>query len=126
MFAFQLKVVDEAVRYIRELEEALANKVCSEGGLILPEFNEFKQTTNSDIDSLSTSSNSTYHSLESMTEVSTKNASVNIIKVDKRSDLRNLVKQLIITPQTNYGPACNEILNGLIKTSISETKANRD
>ena len=92
----------------------------------MPEFNEFKQTTNSDIDSLSTSSNSTYHSLESMTEVSTKNASVNIIKVDKRSDLRNLVKQLIITPQTNYGPDGNEILDGFIRTSISETKANRD
>ena len=99
----------------------------------MPEFDEFKQTTNPDLDSLSTSSNSTYHSLDSMTEVSRdstkmdkKNASVNIIKVDKRSDLRNLVKQLIITPQTNYGPDCNEILNGLIKTSISETKANRD
>ena len=68
-----------------------------------------------------------------MTEVSSdstkmdkKNASVNIIKVDKRSDLRNLVKQLIITPQTNYEPDCTEILNGFIKTSISETKANRD
>ena len=132
-FAFQLKVVDEAVRYIRELEDALANKVCSEGGLILPEFDEFKQTTNSDLDSLSASSNSTYHSLDSMTEVSSdstkmdkKNASVNIIKVDKRSDLRNLVKQLIITPQTNYEPDCTEILNGFIKTSISDTKANRD
>ena len=99
----------------------------------MPEFDEFKQTTNSDIDSLSTSSNSTYHSLESMTEVSSdftkmdkKNTSVNIIKVDKRSDLRNLVKQLIITPQINYGSDCNEILNGFIKTSISETTANRD
>ena len=68
-----------------------------------------------------------------MTEVSSdstkmdkKNASVNIIKIDKRSDLRNLVKQLIITPQTNYEPDCTEILNGFIKTSISETKANRD
>ena len=128
-FAFQLKVVDEAVRYIRELEEALANKVCSEGGLILPEFDEFTKTTNSDLDSFSTSSNSTYHSLESMTEVSSdstkldkKNTSVNIIKVGKRSDLRNLVKQLIITPQTNYGSG----VNGFIKTSISETKANRD
>ena len=132
-FAFQLKVVDEAVRYIRELEEALANKVCSEGGLILPEFDELTKTTNSDLDSFSTSSNSTYHSLESMTEVSSdstkldkKNTSVNIIKVDKRSDLRNLVKQLIITPQINYGSDCNEILNGFIKTSISETTANRD
>lgn len=127
--ASRLKVVDEAVRYIRELEEALANKVCSEGGLILPEFDEFTKTTNSDLDSFSTSSNSTYHSLESMTEVSSdstkldkKNTSVNIIKVDKRSDLRNLVKQLIITPQTNYGSG----VNGFIKTSISETKANRD
>ena len=99
----------------------------------MPEFDEFKQTTNSDLDSLSTSSNSAYHSLESMTEVSSdstkmdkKNASVNIIKIDKRSDLRNLVKQLIITPQTNYEPDCTEILNGFIKTSISETKANRD
>ena len=132
-FTFQLKVVDEAVRYIRELEEALANKVCSEGGLILPDFDEFTKTTNPDLDSLSTSSNSTYHSLESMSELSSdstkmdkKNASVNIIKVDKRSDLRNLVKQLIITPQTNYGSDCNEIINGLIKTPISETKANRD
>ena len=68
-----------------------------------------------------------------MTEVSSdyttmdkKNASVNIIKIDKRSDLRNFVKQLIITPQTNYGPDGNEIRNGFIKTSISETKANRD
>ena len=99
----------------------------------MPEFDEFKQTTNSDLDSLSASSNSTYHSLDSMTELSSdstkmdkKNASVNIIKVDKRSDLRNLVKQLIITPQTNYGPDGNEILDGFIRTSISETKANRD
>ena len=99
----------------------------------MPEFDEFTRTTNSDLDSLSRSSNSTYHSLDSMTEVSSdyttmdkKNASVNIIKIDKRSDLRNFVKQLIITPQTNYGPDGNEIRNGFIKTSISETKANRD
>lgn len=125
--ASKLTVVDEAVRYIRELETALENKVNSEGGLHLPEVEVLAQTTNPQSTSSSENSSS-YHSLDNVFErsrvppSSTNNGGVN--NRDKSIDLRNLVSQFIITSQRRYIHDCTEILHRLHKTSIVRARLN--
>jgi hypothetical protein len=103
------------VRYIRELETALENKVNTEGGLDLPDLDMF--TENSLVFSLDRVSKS----LEKPA-ISNHNDDIR----HSRIDLRNFVSQFIITPQRGYVHECSEILHGLNKTSISDTNVDRE
>ena len=122
-------MVDEAVRYIRELETALANKVNTDGGLVLPEF-EMGQQQPANSQSASSSENNSYHSLESIPErfvgVPKINNSNSVSIKNNRTELRNLVSQFIMPPQARFLHDCSEVLRGLHQTSISNTSLDRE
>ena len=115
-----MQVVDEAVRYIRELETALANKVNTEGGLDLPDLDMSTKSRNQQYSI--PSENSLALSLDRISESVSKPNHIDNIR-HSRIDLRNFVSQFIITPQRRYVHECSEILH---KTSISDTNMDRE
>ena len=110
-------MVDEAVRYIRELETALANKVNTEGGLDLPDLDMFTKSRDQQFNI--PSENSLVLSLDRISKSLCKPAKSNHMDNIRHSriDLRNFVSQFIITPQRRYVHECSDILH---KTSISD------
>ena len=119
-------MVDEAVRYIRELETALANKVKSYGGQLPPELEMLQQNTNQEFP-LSPENRSDQHPLNHVYESSTAQSNNPCMNsVDRSIQLRNLISQFIITSQRTYNHDCTEILHGLHKATISDTVVDRE
>jgi len=121
--ASRIEVVDEAVRYIKELESTLANKVIHEGGLLLPGMNLFEKAVKQQVIPLIHNRNLV--PLE---------ASINSQQIDKNgihliensTQLRNLVNHFVVTPRQRLVHDCTEILKGLNETTISDNSSRKN
>ena len=115
--------MDEAVRYIKELEMTLANKVINEGSLILPGIDLFQKTINEQV--IPTVDDRSSLPLE--TPVKHSVIAADAIHLSKNPvQLRNFVSHFVITPRQRLAHECNEILQAFHETTISENTKRLD
>jgi len=121
--ASRIEVVDEAVRYIKELESTLANKAIHEGGLFLPRINLFEKAVKQQVIPLIHNRN--FVPLEaSINSQQIDNNGIDLI--ENSSQLRNLVNHFVVNPRQTFIHDCTEILRGLNETTISDNSSRKN
>lgn len=116
--ASRIEVVDEAVRYIKELESTLANKVMNEGGLVLPGITFFDRTTKEQVIPELKNRNSIPLDAPVTSPLISKDG---IHLTENPIQIRNFVSNFVISPRQRLVQDCTEILKGLHNTTISES-----